>query len=189
MSGQVRSDNLWHTQHSIWLTAMSASMFPKRRCLPVCIWVPVLKATKPHHALSKKKNLFVGLNSLSFFYYYYFWRAVIKDQRSGWSYNCSSGCRFVLHISSLDAHPQHCLKTRVSIILVALCSACVCYSIDAHPLYPTPPPWALVHDLPSSIFTLTAVLTLQGSVTTGQLPAKIRSGFIFPLNTFLIKGS
>lgn len=108
------------------------------------------------------------MNSLSFFYYYYFWRAFIKDQRSGWSYNCSSGCRFVLHVSSLDAHRQHWLKTRVSIILVALCSACVCYSIDAHPLYPTPPPWALLHDLPNSIFTLTAVLALWGSVTAGK---------------------
>lgn len=52
-------------------------------------------------------------------------------------------------------------------------------------LYTHPHP---LHNLPRRVFTLTAVLALWGSVTTGQLQTQIRTGFIFPLNTFQLKG-
>ncbi len=62
------------------------------------------------------------------------------------------------------------------------------YSIHASPLHPSPPPPALLHDLPVGVFTLTAALALWGSVTTGQLQAEIRTRFIFLLNTFPFEG-
>lgn len=79
---------------------------------------------------------------------------------------------------------SHKLKPEHS--LVCLC-VCVCYAIQACPAHPSSPPPAPLHNLPGSVFTLTAALTLQGSVTMGQLHTEIRTGFISPLNTFLLE--
>lgn len=69
--------------------------------------------------------------------------------------------------------------------LLSVC-VCVCYSTHICP-FTTSSPSSFTRP-PRQRFHIDSS-ALWGSVTTGQLQAKIRTGFIFSPNTFLLKGN
>lgn len=181
MSEQVKSVTFGTTQHSIWFKAMSAFLLPKDLlCMCVC--------------LSSWAQGFVFVKCWFYMMCPYVCDCILfpvgklSDVKSQGhvtgQHLCLQQGRCLL---------SHRRKPWSSIFLLAqlLCCACrLCVTAYTPVLYTHPhlPP-APLHNLPGGIFTLTAALALWGSVTTGQVQAEIRTGFISLLNTFLLKGN
>ncbi len=198
MSQQVKSLTFGTAQHSIWLMAMSAFLFPEDLCACVCVCVfdCLDSGLCVCHVFACTVYMTCGHASVCL------WRLTLipEGKFSGvkgqghiteqhlWSrfslQDISAGQMFV--VTQAKTWTFRYLDPHCAVAVMCVC-VCVCYSIHACPLHPLPPSAAPSRDLPGSASTLTAALALWGSVTTGQLQAEIRTGFIFLPEHFSVK--